>query len=343
MPDDRLTPSDPMGNHFSKIIITGGSGFIGTNLVEHFAKKGWEVLNVDIKPPRNPEHQRFWKNVDILDRDLIRYTVADFQPAALLHFAARTDLDGKSNLGEYAANIDGVCNMIDAIRKTSSIQRVVFASSQLVCQLGYQPKNEYDYRPSTLYGQSKVLTERIIRVAGEIAPVWTIVRPTSIWGPWFDVPYKNFFLAIAKNSYMHAGQATTLKQWGFVGNTVYQVEKLLTAAGKTIHGKTFYMADYPPHNLRDFANQVQEAMDAKPIPTVPANFLKTAAMIGDVLKKLGWKNPPLTSFRYHNIITSEIQNLEPLQQIVGDLPYSIEKGVEITTNWLKIHSLQERQ
>jgi len=321
-----------------KGVITGGSGFVGTNLVSFFVEQGWEVRNFDIVEPRNPEHLRFWKDVDLLDRTELAREMQAFQPSVLLHFAARTDLDEQRNLAGYAVNIEGVCNVIETVRSVSSIQRVVFASSQLVCRLGYRPRDEYDYQPATLYGQSKVLTERIIRAADDIGAVWTIVRPTSLWGPWFGAPYRSFFELIANNVYVHPGEIDVPKQWGYIGNAVFQIWKLIESPPEYVHKKTFYLADYEPAQLRDFADRVQAALGARPIRTIPARVLRAAAIVGDTARKLGWKNPPLTSFRYSNLITPEVQDLEPVREIVGPLPYTLEQGIEITVRWLQSQS-----
>lgn len=317
-----------------RVIITGGSGFVGTNLVEHFSQQGWEVRNFDIAAPRNPDHFRFWTNLNILDQQKLIDETHQFQAEVFLHFAARTDLLERKNLAGYAANTEGVRNVIEAIRSTHSIQRTVFASSQLVCELGYRPQQDWDYRPSTLYGESKVVTERLLRDADDIGAVWTILRPTSLWGPWFDVPYKNLFTAIARNLYFHPGHYSTLKQWGFVGNSVYQVNCLLEAPAEEVHRRTFYLADYQPVELRDFTNKVQEALRVRPIKTMPGILMKMAASSGDVLAKIGWTSPPMTTFRFQNMITEEIQNLAPLQEITGRLPYSLEEGIDLTVRWM---------
>jgi nucleoside-diphosphate-sugar epimerase len=322
-----------------RVAVTGGSGFVGTNLVSFFVDQGWEVLNLDIAAPRNREQLSFWRDVDLLDRArLIRETRA-FMPLVFLHFGARTDLNEQRTLGGYAANIEGVRNVIQAIRSAPSVERAIFASSQLVCRLGYAPRDEYDYQPYTLYGQSKALSERIIRTAEDMGAVWTIVRPTSLWGPWFDVPYKSFFLAIAKNLYVHPGGKTTLKQWGYIGNVVFQIWKLIQARAELVHKKVFYLADYQSMDLHDFADKVQIALGARPIRTIPAKILRAAAIIGDMAKKLGWKNPPLTSFRYINLVTSEVHDLEPLRKIVGPLPYTVEQGINCTVEWLQGQSV----
>lgn len=321
-----------------RVIITGGSGFIGTNLVEHYLSLGWQVRNLDFRPPRNPSHKSYWCDVDILQLDALAAAVQEFQPSVLLHFAARTDLDEKHDLNGYAANIQGVQNIIEAVKATPSIERLIFTSSQLVCRIGYQPKDENDYCPSTLYGESKVQGEKIVRAAGDFGPAWTLVRPTSLWGPWFDVPYKNFFQTIQKGLYIHPGGVQTHKQWGFVLNSVHQVQKLVEAPPGQMHGRTFYLADYQPILLRDFANLVQQALGARRIPTLPYWFMRLVGRAGDGMQVLGWKAPPLTSFRLHNIVTDEIQDLSPLEKAAGPLPFSTREGVRITVDWLLNHS-----
>lgn len=318
-----------------RVVITGGSGFLGTNIVDHFIGMGWHVINIDISEPRNPDHFPFWEKVDLLDRTQLINKTLDAQPSIFLHFGARTDLDEKRKLSGYSVNIEGVCNVLAAIRSTSSIQHVIFVSSQMVCELGYKPHDHLDYRPSTLYGKSKVLMELIIRTSKGLDFTWTIVRPTSIWGPWFDIPYKNFFQAIRNNLYFHPGEVSPFKQWGFVGNAVYQIWKIIQAPKQNVHGKTFYLADYSPVCLKEFANRVQLRMGAKPIRTLPVTVLKYAARLGDGAQFFGWKNPPLTSFRFQNLVTSELQDLTGLEQLVGPLPFTLEQGIDMTISWLE--------
>lgn len=318
-----------------RILVTGGSGFIGTNLVEHFTKSADEVLNLDIQPPRNPEHHQYWRACDILDGDTLLSHVHEFSPEFIFHMAARTDLNGQT-VDDYAANTVGVENLIHAVESLPSLRRIIFASSRLVCRIGYMPHDELDYCPSTPYGESKVIGEEIVRAAASrISCSWIIVRPTSIWGPWFDVPYKDFFLSIATGRYVHPGNVMIEKSFGFVGNTVDELVHLMNAPSDRVSGKTLYLADYPPINVKIFADAIQRTMCARPIRTVDICFIHAIAKIGDALKRLGWQNPPLTTFRLNNLLTPMVHDLEPLQAIVGPLPYSMDDGVRITVDWLK--------
>lgn len=318
-----------------RVLVTGGSGFIGTNMVELLVSRGHDVWNYDIAPPRNSAHSALWREGDLLNGSNLRSAVGDIAPEIILHLGARTDLEGRT-VDEYAANTIGVENLIAAADRATSLRRLIFASSRLVCRIGYVPKDEFAYCPTTPYGESKVAGEKIVRAAkARVRCPIVIVRPTSIWGPWFGAPYKTFFLAIARGRYVHPGSAPILKSFGFVGNTVFQLERLMETPAGAVSGKTLYLADYPPTDVAVLANTVQRFLGARPIKTVPVCSLRPAARIGDGLKALGWRNPPLTSFRLGNLLTPMVHDLEPLEDIVGVLPFSMEAGVRVTIDWLR--------
>src|SRR5206468_416100 len=142
---------------------------------------------------------------------------------------------------------------------------------------------------------SKVVGERLVR---ERSPSysWLIVRPTSIWGPWFDVPYKTFFRAVARNRYMHVKGHDVAKSFGFVGNSVHELGRLLTTDDPRAEGATLYLADYPPIRVHDLAERIRSALGARPIGTVRMPVLRPVALAGDVLQKAGWRTPPLPTF-----------------------------------------------
>jgi nucleoside-diphosphate-sugar epimerase len=320
-----------------RMIITGGSGFIGTNLVERFTEKGWEVINLDVAEPRDPNHSKYWRRVDILDRDHVVSAFCTFRPEVVLHMAARTDLDESRDIKGYAANIDGVENVIEAVRQAGSVERTVFASSRMVTEIGYMPKSKVDYKPSTLYGESKVQGEKIVRRYGESFGPWVIVRPTSIWGPWFHTPYKQFFDSISRGVYVHPGRHNPRKSFGYVGNAVYQIEQILKVAVERVDRSTLWLCDYPPVHLKEWADQIQTALGAKPIRTVPLSLLRPVAAAGDIARVAGWKNFPLTRFRLNNIISEMVYDTSDLESIAGPLPFSTRQGIAATVAWLRTH------
>lgn len=317
-----------------RILVTGGSGFIGTNLVDSYVARGTAVLNLDCAFPRNHAHVSNWRQVDLLDEEGLASAVEEFSPTELVHLAARTDLRGTS-INDYAANVRGVENLIGALRRAPRLRRVLFASSRLVCRIGYQPTSDTDYCPTTAYGASKAEGERIVRSAG-IDASWTIVRLTSIWGPWFETPYRDFFLAIARGRYVHPRGRRVYKSFGFVGNTVHQLDRLLETTA--FPRETIYVGDYPPIEISAWASLIRHRMSAPSLREVPLPLLHAAALLGDGLQKVG-RPAPLTRFRLANMLTDMIYDLAPIQQIAGELPFSAEEGVDMTVAWLREQGL----
>lgn len=316
-----------------RVLITGGSGFIGTNLVEHHLRAGDTVLNLDPVPPRNPAQRDTWRHFDPLDPSEVKRLFREFDPTHVHHMGARTDLMG-ATLEDYSLNTDGVRHVIDACEDLPNLARVIFASSRLVCRIGYQPEAEDDYCPPNAYGESKVAGERIVR---ESSPrfEWMIARPTSIWGPWFDIPYKTFFRSVATNRYMHVRGHDVAKQFGFVENTVHELDVLMATGDERPLGRTFYLADYPPIRVHDMAERIRRELGAKPIRTVPMALLRPVAKAGDIAQRAGWDDPPLTSFRLSNLVTEMRLDTTMLQEVVGELPHDLDEGIRRTVSWMR--------
>jgi len=318
-----------------RILVTGGSGFIGTNYIELLLRTSQsEFVNLDIRPPRNAAHKGFWRECDLLDASRFQKIIKDFSPTHTVHLAAQTGTDVKS-LDVFAANMEGVGNLIRAAAAVPSVEHVIFTSSLLVCKMGYIPKHDTDYQPSTSYGESKVEGEKIVRAAGNLPYAWTIIRPISIWGPWGEEPYINFFKSIAQGWYFHIGSGHYQRSLGYVGNTVYQIHQILLASIEKVGKRTFYVADDQPADLYDMVNEIQKTLGSGKIRRIPLWMAKLAAKAGDIVKVTGWRHVPLTSFRLNNILTEYVFDMQPIMEISGPLPYNLKTGVERTIEWLR--------
>jgi GlcNAc-P-P-Und epimerase len=318
-----------------RILITGGSGFIGTNLVRHLAASGCEVLSLDVAAPRDGSNLRFHESCDILDAPRLRHAFEQFNPTELLHLAARTDLKPGANIDYYLANTQGVRNVLEAARSQPSLGRSVFFSSKLVCANDSVVSSVDEYCPDTVYGESKAHGERLVRSA-ELHCPWTIVRPTSIWGPWFRAPYLHFFKMIQRRLYMHMAGMDPMRSFGYVGNVAFQIDKILGAEVIDVSGRIFYLSDYEPYTIREWADMISREMHGKGAHTIPAWPVRLMARCGDVLQALGWRNPPVSSFRLRNMMADTTRiPLSPTRDLTGPLPYSMEAGVVETVAWLR--------
>jgi GlcNAc-P-P-Und epimerase len=320
----------------ARILVTGGSGFIGTNVVQHYLDRGvGALINADVATPKVAAHSSVWRRVDVTDRQTVIDVFDELRPTHLLHMAARTDLHGRS-LGEYAANVAGQRNVVDAAMTSPSLEASVFVSSRMVCEIGYLPEKDDDYCPPNYYGESKVEGELMVR-SSDIEHRWTLVRPTSIWGPYFGVPYRDFFGAVLAGRYMHPRGEIVEKSFGFVGNTVHQLVQLLHEPLVPVHGKTLYVADYEPLNMLEFAQEVSAYADARRVRTAPVPLLRAVALIGDALQRARiMRDAPLTSFRLANLRTQMVYDLSELSDAVGPLPYTHTEGVLATLKYMGV-------
>lgn len=313
------------------IIVTGGSGFIGTNLIEYFIERGHQVINVDIAEPQIVERKNIWRKLDIRDYDALRKIFLDFEPEYIVHLAARTDLNGK-DINEYDANTIGVKNVLQASKEVRSLKKIIITSSMLVCKVGYIPKRYNEYAPSTLYGESKVVTETLTW-NNQPKCDWAIIRPTSIWGPWFNVPYKNFFERVITKRYFHIGNRGCTKTYGYVGNAVYEIEQILFHDTLNEDNKIFYIGDYEPTNIEVWANEIANQVGYK-IMHIPFWMIQSAAKFGDMLKIINI-DFPMTSFRLKNMTTDNVVDMTSTEKLVKALPYDRVKGIEDTLCWMK--------
>jgi len=271
------------------------------------------------------------------DTDGVRRALDDFRPDVVFHLGARTDLHG-NGLADYDANTTGVTNVIEAVASLGGDVRTIYASSRLVFAIDHQPSHDYDYRPSTVYGESKIAGEKIVRETADLAGHWCIVRPTSIWGPWFGVPYRDFFDSVRSGRYVRVRGFDPQKSYGFVGNSVHELVRLAAAEREATNRKVFWLADYIPIQLGEWAELISQALDVKRPRSVPRPVLKAAALGGDVLQRFGVREPPITSFRLANLLSDMVYDTRETEQVVGPLPYSLADGVSRTVAWLKEHA-----
>ena len=320
-----------------RLLVTGGSGFIGTNFIlEAHRRNGAEILNLDIAPPKlppksaTPAKSGSYRRCDVLDYKSLGRCFDEFQPTHVVHFAARTDCFG-SKVDEYAVNHVGTQHVAAAIKRTSSVQNAVFTSTQYVVGPGPLPQHDQDFRPHTTYGQSKVLSEKAVRDA-RLNCTWAIIRPTNIWGRWHPRYPTEFWRVLKQGRYVHLGGKRNAL-YGYVGNVVDQVMTLLGREDGAHSGSVLYLGD-PPIDLFDWANAFSLELTGRPVRVVPRPALKALAKVGDVVVRSGGKFPIFSS-RYRSMTEDYVTPMEPTFEALGRAQISMHEGVRETVSWLR--------
>ena len=314
------------------VAITGGSGFIGTNLIEKLIELRFDVVNIDIKEPLEKKFRKYFHCIDINDKSVLCEFLRDLSPDYVIHLAARTDLQG-TNINEYKVNTLGVENICVAVSETPSIQRVLSASSMLVCRTGHIPLRSNDFSADTLYGKSKVEGEKIVMRYQKSLPSNLIFRPTSIWGPRFGSPYRDFFDLVLRRRYVKIGPKVAKKTYGYIENTVNQIISLMNSNEQISTYSIPYIGDYPPINADDWSEIISSKANIPGPTIVPYYLIALGGIIGDILSY--FKIPfPLTSFRIKNMTTNnDLTRFIAFRESQFE-QVTLEEGVIRTINWL---------
>jgi nucleoside-diphosphate-sugar epimerase len=316
------------------ILITGGSGFIGTNLVQSLLCEGkLKVINLDIAEPLIAEHREYWQKVDLMDAKSLRDAIARFKPDYIVHLAARTDTNSNV-LADYAINTQGTENLLAAVKAANCVKRLIITSTQYVYRSRQDPfpRTDDTYAPHTTYGESKRLAEEITRHAG-LTCVWTIVRPTNVWGPWHMRYPNELWKMLDKRFYFHPGKTPVIRTYAYVKNVVFQIRRILELEAPAVDKQTFYLGDLPINSL-SWINALSRGFCDAEVVCLPRVLMKGLALAGDVLRLFGLRFPMYGS-RYRNMVEDYYAPTNIAVRELGLACDNLDANVAETIAWLK--------
>lgn len=164
-----------------KVLITGGAGFLGINLVRFLLKRGYEVISYDIADFDYPERDEIIEiRDDVRNRDSVKKAMQGVD--YVVHAAAALPLYKKEDI--FSTDVDGCRNVLEEA-KNAGVKRYIQISSTSVYGIpDHHPLVEDDKLQGVgHYGVAKIEAEKLCEEARSNDMSITILRPKSFIGP----------------------------------------------------------------------------------------------------------------------------------------------------------------
>lgn len=279
--------------------VTGGSGFIGRNLIESLCRSGVSVRALARSEQAAAAVRAAGAEPvpgDLHDPEALRQGMAGCEWA--FHAAAKVEEWG--NPADYERiNVDGTVQVLDAAAD-AGVRRLIHVSTEAVLADGSHLHNVDETwprpaRPLPRYPRTKARAEAAVEAAnGRNGLATVIVRPTSVWGAGDTSVLPKIAAAVASGRFMWIGGGDYLRATTHVRNLC---EILLLAAEKGRPGGCYFATDGEPARYRDFLTAELATLGvAPPSRSIPRPVAKAAANICDgIWNTLGLVNPPPVS------------------------------------------------
>jgi UDP-glucose 4-epimerase len=186
----------------AKILVTGGLGLIGHNIVQRLEQQGHEVFITDIKTnygliPQTEldylltERRRKIRTdrihaIDIADQDGIDWLMRTYQPDIILHLASfprQKVVNVNPQLGSHTMS-EGLLNLLESAKKHGTAKFVYVSSSMVYGDFDNGVTEDAPCRPQGQYGIMKLAGEWLVKdYTRSTGMAHTIIRPSAVYGP----------------------------------------------------------------------------------------------------------------------------------------------------------------
>ncbi len=291
-----------------KILVTGGAGFIGSDLVRRLGREGFKVSVVDkltyAGDPRRIEEVKdkinFYRQ-NITDLEGLEAVFAREKPEVVVHYAAETHVD-RSILDPdifVKTNVIGTLNLLKLSLKYRIKKFVHISTDEVYGELPLDSNSKFTEEspllPNSPYSASKASAEMLVRSFMETYDLpGVVVRASNAYGPW-QYPEKLIPLSIARllsNEKIPVyGTGQNVRTWLFVEDFTEAILKIME---KGKDGEIYNVGSAEEKRNIEVIRKLLELLDKSEdfiefVPDRPGHDLRYAVDTTKIEKELGWR------------------------------------------------------
>lgn len=304
-----------------KILITGASGFIGTNLVTYLKRNvpGVEFTFL-VRKKTGKSGELLWEEVTQKNFDRID---------AVIHLAGLAH-DTKNTLDDsayYKVNFELTRLLYDYYLKSNAGKFIYVSSVKAVADsVDGVLTEEVHPAPATAYGKSKLQAEEYIRQLslGVNDKSFYILRPSMVHGPGNKGNLNLLYKFAAKGLPYPLGAFDNKRSFLSIDNFCFVCKELLT---RDIESGVYNLADDEPLSVKELFGVIGETIGSKaPVLNVPKGLVSAMAGVGDVLKL------PLNTERLNKLTENYVVSNAKIKSALGinKFPVSVREGITRT-------------
>lgn len=321
----------------SKIAVIGGSGFVGSRLIQELGTE--QCYSIDKK--QSPFFPAITRIRNICDNGLEDYLDKDTRQVVLLAAEHRDDVSPVSLY--YDVNVEGTKNVLAAM-DALGINNITFTSSVAVYGLNKKnPNEDHEVDPFNHYGKSKWLAEEELRSWYNKDPknrTLTILRPTVIFGERNRGNVYNLLSQIASGRFLLIGKGQNKKSMAYVGNITAFLRHCLAVDNPSY--QIYNFIDKPDLNMNELVSLVKDKI-GKTGSTyrVPYFIGIVGGYCFDLLSKIIGKKLRISSVRVRKFCATTQFDSKQVNDSGFKAPFTLQDGLERTLDYEFISKQQD--
>ena len=322
-----------------KVLVTGGTGFVGGHLVRRLVKKGFDVRALVRKSSNIDNLKKLDVEIvlgDITDKDSVKKAIKGIEK--VFHIGALFRQSGFPDSTFWEINVGGPKNMLEASLE-NGVERFIHCSTVgVLSHISNPPADEtYPYSPGDIYQETKTEGEKLaLKFFREEGLPGAVIRPAMIYGPG-DTRILKLFKLIANRKFIMLGTGKTLAHFVYIDDLIDGFE--LCAEKSSALGEVYIIAGQEPITLNELVALIAKELNV-PVPKLhlPVRPFQVLGSLCEAICKPFGIEPPIFRRRVDFFTKDRAFDISKARRDLGYHPkMDMVTGISRTIEWYSVN------